>query len=130
VRVFKNVRFARFDRKQNIPDETLMDAIERAEGGQIDASLGGGVIKQRIARTGQGKRGGYRTIILYRNAERAFFVYGFAKNEQANINEAEATALKTLAANVLNLSGKLLRELLDQGIYTEVSKNDSHDVQK
>jgi hypothetical protein len=67
---------------------------------------------------------------LYRNAERAFFVYGFAKSEHANINVAEAAALKSLAVNVLNLSEKLLKELLEQGIYTEVSKNDTQNVQE
>jgi hypothetical protein len=79
--VFKNAWFARFAQKQRIPDKALLDAIERAEKGQINADLGGGVLKQRVARKGQGKTGGFRTIILYRAAERAFFVYAFAKSD-------------------------------------------------
>ena len=54
------------------------------EAGKIDADCGG-VIKQRIARSGQGKSGGYRTVILYRKGDKALFVYGFPKNERENI---------------------------------------------
>lgn len=60
----------------------------------MDADLGGGVIKQRVARPGEGRSGGYRTLILYRQAHRAFFVYGFAKSQQANISGEEAAALQ------------------------------------
>ena len=74
MRIFKNAWFERFARKQNISDKAIAQAIERAEQGLIDADLGGGVIKQRVARPGQGKSGGFRTVILYRTTERAFFV--------------------------------------------------------
>lgn len=85
MRVFKNLWFERFARKQKITDNMLLEAVQRAEKGQIDANLGKGVLKQRIARVGQGRSAGYRTIILYRTAKRAFFVYGFCKNDRANI---------------------------------------------
>lgn len=87
MRVFKNAWFERFARKQRIPDKALLEAVERAEKGQIDADLGGDVIKQRLARKGQGKSAGFRTIILYHAARRAFFVYGFAKSERDNIDD-------------------------------------------
>ena len=60
-------------RKQRITDAALIEAVRRAERGQIDADLSGGVIEQRVARAGQGKSGGFRTIILYRQERRAFF---------------------------------------------------------
>jgi hypothetical protein len=66
MRIFKNKWFARFARKERIGDELLCQAIERAEKGLIDAELGGGVIKQRIARPGGGRSGGYRTIIAFK----------------------------------------------------------------
>jgi len=87
VRIFKNAWFAQFARKQRIADKALVDAVHRAERGLIDANLGGGVVKQRIARSGQGKSSGYRVIILYLRNERAFFVYGFAKNDRDNIDK-------------------------------------------
>jgi len=39
-------------------DDRLCEAVERAESGLIDANLGGGLIKQRVARLGQGRSGG------------------------------------------------------------------------
>ena len=75
----------RFTRKSKIGDDALLDAIDRAERGLIDADLGGGVIKQRVARPGEGKSSGFRVIVFFRHKERAFFVHGFAKNEKDNI---------------------------------------------
>ena len=85
MRIFKSRWFHRFARTEGIADAALREAVVRAENGQIDAGLGGGVIKQRIARPGQGKSKGYRTIILYRRGAKAFFEYGFSKSERANI---------------------------------------------
>lgn len=79
----------RFARKEGISAETLLDAIERASHGQIDADLGSGVIKQRLARPGESRSKGYRSIILFRMGERAFFVYGFSKSEQSNISKSD-----------------------------------------
>ena len=76
LRVFKTKPFARFANREGIPDAVLCDAAQRVGRGQMDADLGGGVIKQRIARRGQGRSGGYRTIVLFRRGERSFFVYG------------------------------------------------------
>ena len=104
MRLFKNAWFNRYASKQGIADRALQVAIERAEQGLIDADLGGGVIKQRVARPGQGKSGGFRTIILYRQAERAFFVYGFAKNDRANLDKNEEAEFKKAAEYVLELS--------------------------
>lgn len=120
MRVFKNAWFERFARKQGITDKALLEAITRAKRGLIDADLGGGVIKQRVARPGQGKSGGFRTIILYRTAERAFFVYGFSKNDRDNIDDDEEVAFKKAAGYVLGLSDIHLAELIDQKQFTEV----------
>ena len=60
MRVYKVKVFARFQRREHITDETLAKAVKSAEEGLVDADLGGGLIKQRVARPGQGKSGGYR----------------------------------------------------------------------
>ncbi len=73
---------ARFTRRERIDQSSLREAVSRAEQGQIDADLGGGVIKQRVARPGKGRSGGYRTIIAYRREGRAVLLYGFAKSER------------------------------------------------
>lgn len=120
MRIFKNAWFERFARKQKLEDTALRDAIQRAELGLIDADLGGGVIKQRVARPGQGKSGGYRTIILYRKVHRAFFVYGFAKSQQSNISDEEKAAFKQAAQHILDLSEEHLVEMVRKGQFSEV----------
>ena len=85
MRVFRNAWFGRFVRKEKIAADVLWDAVERVDRGLIDADLGGGVIKQRIARPGAGKSKGYRTIVIFRKGDKAFFVYGFPKSELGNI---------------------------------------------
>ena len=120
MRIFKNAWFERFARKQKLEDAALRDAIQRAEQGLIDADLGGGLIKQRVARPGQGKSGGYRTIILYRQTHRAFFVYGFAKSNQGNISDDEKAAFKKAAQYILDLSEEHLAEMIQKGHFAEV----------
>ena len=85
MRVFKTRGFARFARQEMISDEALARAIRQAEAGLVDADLGSGLIKLRLARPGSGKRGGYRTLIAYQAKSRAVFLFGFAKNERENI---------------------------------------------
>jgi hypothetical protein len=72
VRVFKEKGFSRFQRKEGISDKRLCEAMRDAAAGLIEADLGLGLIKQRVARPGHGKRGGYRTIIAYRVKKRRF----------------------------------------------------------
>jgi hypothetical protein len=119
-RVFKTRWFERFARKERIRDALLVDAVARAEKGQVDTDLGGGVIKQRIARPGKGKSGGYRTIILFRRGERAVFAYGFAKSHRANIDADEEKQFKEAARHVLRLTEKQIEELLKNGDFVEV----------
>ena len=85
MRLFQSRPFARFARREKITDETLREAITRARRGLIDADLGGGIIKQRVARTGQGRSGGYRVLIAIRPTDRAVFMLGFAKNDRPAI---------------------------------------------
>ena len=120
MRIFKNAWFDRFARKEGISDKSVAQAIERAERGLIDADLGGGVIKQRVARPGQGKSGGFRTVVLYRTAQRAFFVYGFAKSDRDNIGKDEEAQFRRAAGYVLGLSDEQLAVLIDNGQFLEV----------
>ena len=120
MRIFKSKWFQRFARKEGIEDAALREAVHRAEKGQVDADLGGDVIKQRIARPGQGKSKGYRTIILFRRGAKAFFIYGFPKSQRANINDDEEEQFKEAAKHVLSLMEEQLSELLKRGDFVEV----------
>ncbi len=119
----ENAWFGRFARKEKIPADALWNAVERAENGQIDADLGGGVIKQRIARPGESKSRGYRSIVLFRKGELSFFVYGFSKSELGNIREDEEAQFKKMAKYVLSLTDMQLSELIANGQFEEVTKN-------
>jgi len=121
VRIFKNKPFARFARKGRLTDGELRKAIDDIGRGLVDADLGGGVIKQRIARAGRGKSGGFRTIILLKSGERAFFVRGFAKNELDNIRNDELGALKMLAAQMLAYDDAAIALALAAGFLVEVA---------
>jgi hypothetical protein len=121
----KNGWFVRFARKEGLADSALREAVRRAEDGLIDADLGGGVIKQRVARPGKGKSGGYRTLILYRQGDRAIFAFGFAKNAQANISKADLALLKDAAAEALGWNGEELDRLVASGALVEIE--DEHE---
>lgn len=124
MRIFQTKPFTRFARKARLPANSLWDAIQRASLGLIDADLGGGVLKQRIARAGSGRSGGFRTIILFRAGERAFFVHGYAKNEQDNISDQELAAFRMLAAHMLSFDDEAIAKALANGTLTEVNGDD------
>ncbi len=120
LRIFKNAWFCRFARREKIKDAVLKEAVVGAERGIIDADLGGGVIKQRLPRPGQGKSGGYRSIIIFRKGELAFFVYGFAKSDRGNIEPDETAAFKKLAKGYLALSEEQIEIMLKDKTLKEV----------
>ena len=120
MRVFRNAWFGRFAKRERISDAALREAIARAEKGQIDADLGGGVIKQRLPRRGQGRTGGFRVIIIYRTSTRTVFVDGFAKSEQDNIDDDDLARFKDLAGEFLGHSAKTVRKLIEAGAWIEV----------
>jgi hypothetical protein len=120
VQTFKTKWLARFARHEGITDKSLSEAIERAERGLIDADLGGGLIKQRVARRGQGSSGGYRTLVAYRAQDRAVFLYGFAKKERDNIDPEQLTSLREIAAAWLAADAAKIQQALDDGALQEV----------
>lgn len=120
MRIFTNRWFSRFANKQHISDDDLREAVSRAACGLIDADLGGGVIKQRIARQGQGRSSGYRSLILFKQGERAFFVYGFAKSDRENISQDELLIYKNMATVYLNYADDELALFLKQGTLMEI----------
>jgi hypothetical protein len=120
VRVFKTKRFARFAQRERITDGSLCEAVQRAERGLIDADLGGGVIKQRVARPGQGRSGGYRLLVAYRARSRSVFLFGFAKSDRDNIEDDELATLRDIAADWLEADGKAIARAITEGKIMEV----------
>lgn len=128
MRVFKIRWFVRFARSERIDDESLSEAIRRAARGLIDADLGGGLIKQRVARRGRGRSGGYRMIVAYRVKERAVFLYAFAKNERENIEPDELEDLRLVARGWLEATWERIETALKDGAIQEVQHDEESDA--
>ena len=125
-RVFKTRYFSRWMRKTELTDSALCAAVSEMAAGLIDADLGGGVVKKRVALPGRGKSGSARTLVATNKGSRWFFVFGFEKNERANISAKEVEAVQRIAADLLRLSSSEL----DAHITTDALKeicNDSED---
>lgn len=120
MNIFKNKWFARFARQEGISDGDLCEAIERAERGLIDADLGGNVVKQRIARPNEGRSGGFRSLVAFRFAERAVFVFCFPKNKRDNISPDELKEFRELAKALLGLTEEQLEIAIQDETLTKV----------
>ena len=121
MQVYKTKGFARFSRRQRIDDDALCEAISRAAQGLIDADLGGGLIKQRLARAGQGRSRGDRMLAAYRTGKRAVFLYGFAKSGKASLASGELVVYRQLAGVLLKADAAALARLLADGEIFEVA---------
>ncbi|MCC7341392.1 MAG: type II toxin-antitoxin system RelE/ParE family toxin [Bryobacterales bacterium] len=120
VLILKSKSFDRFASKQRIQDEALRNAIQETEQGLYEADLGGGLIKKRIARQGEGKSGGYRTIVLFRKGDYAIYLHGFAKGEQDNLPTRDLQILKKAASVLKALSAEEMAKYVNDGILLEV----------
>jgi len=119
-RVFKTRHFKRWMRKTELTNAALCGAVEEMAQGLIDAELGGGVVKKRIGIVGRGKRGGTRTLISTNKGSRWFFVFGFEKNDRANIASDELEALQNIATELLALSGRELGQAVEDTTLEEI----------
>jgi hypothetical protein len=124
-RVFMTRHFSRWLRKTELSESALCSAITEMANGLIDADLGGGVLKKRVAIPGCGKSGGARTLLATNRASRWFFVFGFEKNERANVTDREIEALQQLAADLLRLGPAQL----DEHVRSDALKEICHDKQ-
>jgi len=119
-RVFKTRTFARWMRKTELSDASLYKAVDEMVDGLIDADLGGGLFKKRVALPGRGKRGSARTLVATNKGNRWFFLVGFEKNERANISAKEKEALQCLSKDLLGFPSDAIETLIEEGNLKEV----------
>ena len=122
--IYKTKFFEKLASQADLSDQALCRAIKEIQDGLLDADLGGGLFKKRIARSGKGKSGGYRTLIVSNKKGLWFFVFVYPKNVQSNLDANEEKALKLYAAQLLSLkpaaidglinTGKLIRVICDE----------------
>jgi hypothetical protein len=120
VSIYKTRSFARWVKREGLADRDLCDAVVEMQKGLIDARLGGGLIKKRVARSGHGKRGGYRVILASNLGDRWVFMFGFAKNERDNVDDDELRLMKPLASAFLEMDDRMLRQALTSGEILEI----------
>lgn len=120
ARVFKTRHFQRWMRKTELTDAALCKAVQEMSAGLIDTDLGGSVLKKRVGLAGRGKSGGVRTLVATNKGHRWFFVFGFEKNERANISDAELESLQVIAADLLARTGPQLDEAAAHGALQEI----------
>ncbi len=121
MRIFKNKMFFKWAKSEGLKNSTLIKAAKEINQGLVDANLGGSLVKKSIARKGQGKSGGFRTIVVFQKEHRTIFIYGFSKNQCENISEQEEKALKKLAQNLLDAPESELKEMIANGDLYEVT---------
>ena len=125
MRAFKIKAFGKWASGEGLSDDALASAVVEMEKGLIDAKLGGQVVKKRVALPGRGKRGSTRTLVAFRQGNKAFFIYGFAKNERANISDKELQALKMLANELMSYTAATLTKATKAGELIEIEVNDN-----
>ena len=128
MRIFKTKLFARFARRERISDASFREAVRRAERGLIDADLAGGAIKQRVARPGEGRSGGYRVLIAYRAKTRSVFLFGFAKSERDNIDDDELATLRDITKGWLAANAGALARAVADGLIQEVEYDEEEEA--
>jgi len=119
-RIFRTRYFSRWMRKAKLADQALCLAVSEMEDGLIDADLGGGVVKKRIALPGRGKSGSSRTLVATNKGSKWFFLFSFEKNVRANITSEELEALRALAKQLLDRTQDQLDEAILDGSLQEI----------
>ena len=125
MRAFKIKAFAKWASGEGLSDDALASAVVEMEKGLIDAKLGGHVVKKRVGLPGRGKRGSTRTLVAFRQGNKAFSIYGFAKKERANISDKELRALKMLAKELMSYTTATLTKATKAGELIEIEVNDN-----
>ena len=120
VTFFRELRFNKWARKHSLNDLLLRKAVLEIRSGLIDANLGGGVVKKRIALTGRGKRSSTRTLLATNLRNKWIFIFGFEKNEMDNISEKELLTLKMLANDLLGMSAAQIKVAVQEGSLVEI----------
>jgi hypothetical protein len=121
LQIFSTKSFARWMQKNRVSGTDLITATKEMARGLIDADLGGHVIKKRVALQGRGKRSGARTIVATKFGRRWVYLFGFEKNERANIDSNELKALQELAKTYLELNETETRAAIEAGKLIEIN---------
>jgi hypothetical protein len=127
MKIYLTKEFARLARKYGVGHANLIEAVQRAEDGLIDADLGAHLIKQRVARKGGGRSGGFRTILFLKEGDRAVFLHLFEKSRQSNLSEAEKEAYREFAKILVSLRNPAFVKLVEERKWKEIAHDESEE---
>lgn len=96
--------FAKWAKRAGLSAEVLRGVLDEMERGLVGDRLGANIYKKRIGLAGRGKRGGVRSIVIFRQAELGVFLYGYAKNEKDDLEPYEEEALRSFASGFVRLT--------------------------
>lgn len=119
-RIFRTRSFNRSLRRSALTDAALCRAVDEMRRGLVDADLGGGIFKKRVALPDRGKRGSVRTIVATQCGTHWFFLFGYEKNERVTISKAERDTLQKLASDLLQMSSAQIAFSLMSGELQEI----------
>lgn len=124
MKIYKHRNFASWAKTEGLTDSRLRESIAEMNDGLFDANLGSGLYKKRIAVEGKGKSGGFRTLLAFCKKDKAFFIYGFKKNQRDNVLSHEKEIYKNLAKEYLNLKQTFLNKMIKAKILIEVREDE------
>lgn len=125
MKIYKIKDFDKWAKKAKLGDEILRDTADEIERGLIEADLGGHLYKKRVASSSRGKSGGFRILFVYKRSEKIIFIYGFGKNERANISYRDEVALKEHAKLLLAYSVSEVKRAIEAGELVEVKDEEA-----
>jgi hypothetical protein len=115
MNAFESRWFKKWSKKNGLKKVDLLDALKRTINGSGVVNLGGYIYKIRIAKNGQGRSGGFRTILIFKKGKRSLFIYGFEKNDQDNIDKGTLADYKKFAVTFLNYTDDDINRLVNNG---------------
>ena len=121
MKVYLSKVFTRLAAREGLTNANILQAVTEMNKGLIDANLGAGLFKKRIAMSGGGKRGGWRTLLGFQVEKKAFFLYLYPKNILDNVKDDELKALKRLAKYYLAMKPDEIKAALQCGELKEVN---------
>lgn len=120
IKIYKTPKFSEWLIDSGLTDKDLANSVHEMISGLVDAKLGSGLYKKRIALAGRGKRSGARTIVASCIDDKWFFLFAFAKNEKDNISKNDEKAFQAMARILFALDEKGLEKAVSDKRLLEV----------
>lgn len=124
MRVYKTKGFVKFTEEEKIKDEWLIKALKKEEKKRESQNNKSHLSFPRVKREGKGTSGGYRTAVLLKLGDKAFFVDGYPRKEKDGFSEEEKRIYRGMAKKIFALDEAGLQTAINGGEFKEVKYDD------